>query len=158
MNSSSEISGRICRFRLNLRVISSDRFCCSGVSLGRFIVLLSIANLSVIIIVAVADQNNGARYSAEAGGKSWEPMPSLPAMGYPHCMTESPESELRRVRDLSKQMQGQYQLVIRKQRRTMLLVAVVAVLVGFLAGASFWYAISDPQQVILVPMDEGSRI
>jgi hypothetical protein len=85
-------------------------------------------------------------------------MPSLPAMGYPHCMTESHESELRRVRDLSKQMQGHYQLVIRKQRRTMLLVAVVAVLVGFLAGASFWYVISDPQQVILVPMDEGSRI
>jgi hypothetical protein len=55
-------------------------------------------------------------------------------------------------------MQRHYQLVIRKQRRTMLLVAVVALLVGFLAGASFWYVISDPQQVILVPMDEGSRI
>lgn len=73
-------------------------------------------------------------------------------------MPESPESELRRVRDLSKQMQEQYQLVIRRQWRTMLLVAITRLLVGFLAGASFWYATSDPQQVILVPMDEGSRI
>ena len=75
-------------------------------------------------------------------------------------MPESPESELRRVRDLSKQMQEQYQLVIRRQRRTMLLVAITALLVGFLAGASFWYAISDPQQIIFIPMDEneGSKI
>jgi hypothetical protein len=79
-------------------------------------------------------------------------------MGYPQDMAEPPESELRRVRDLSKQMQGHYQLVIRRQRRTMLLMAITALLVGFVAGASFWYATSDPQQVIFVPTDEGSRI
>ena len=79
-------------------------------------------------------------------------------MGYPHRMTASPESELRRVRDLSKQMQEHYQLVIRTQWRTMLLVAVVALLVGFLGGASFWYATSDPQQVIVVPMEEGTEL
>ena len=85
-------------------------------------------------------------------------MSSPPAMGYPYRMPESPESELRRVRDLSKQMQEQYQLVIRRQRRTMLILAIAVFLMGFLAGASFWHVISDPQQVILVPMDEGSRI
>ena len=75
-------------------------------------------------------------------------------------MSESPESELRRVRDLSKQMQEQYQLVIRRQRRTMLILAIAVFLMGFLAGASFWYAISDPQQIIFIPMDEneGSKI
>jgi len=75
-------------------------------------------------------------------------------------MPESPESELRRVRDLSKQMQEQYQLVIRRQRRTMLILAIAVFLMGFLAGASFWYAISDPQQIIFIPMDEneGSKI
>ena len=75
-------------------------------------------------------------------------------------MYESSESELRRVRDLSKQMQEQYQLVIRRQRRTMLILAIAVFLMGFLAGASFWYAISDPQQIIFIPMDEneGSKI
>ena len=85
-------------------------------------------------------------------------MPSLQAMGYPQDMSESPESEVRRVRDLSKQMQEQYELVIRRQRRTMLILAIAVFLVGFVAGASFLYATSDPQQVIFVPRDEGSKI
>ena len=85
-------------------------------------------------------------------------MSSPPAMGYPYRMPESPESELRRVRELSKQMQEHYQLVIRRQRRTMLILAIAVFLVGFLAGASFWYAISDPQQVIVVPMEEGTKL
>ena len=69
-------------------------------------------------------------------------------------MTEAQDENLKRAQSTGREMQQKYEKVIRAQRTNCVLLVVLALTVGFLAGAILQDYFSDPRKVIIVPAED----
>ena len=69
-------------------------------------------------------------------------------------MPETQEGSLQRATSRGREMQQKYEKVIRGQRTNCVLLVVLALTVGFLAGAILQDYFSDPRKVIIVPAED----
>ena len=69
-------------------------------------------------------------------------------------MSETPEETIERVKAMGREMQQDYDKVIRMQRGNCALFVILALTVGFFAGAILQDYFSDPRQIIIVPAED----